>query len=206
MSLSPRDRCWSSGRSGGLLGGLTGNLGCPAWGTKLEPGLPSPEGSSEPVTGQRHPQPRCCPALFKNNLHGMQPASASPPGKGELAAPGCQYPPAPVLCTRGYFQSFRSSLAAFQVSIAVTGTASPSHPHLLPVTRGGRSQPALGKRGTGSRTGVPTHAWGTGKVPAPTATAARSHCREGWGCHRPRPGMGALVAPQETWSWGLAPS
>ena len=53
--------------------------------------------------GQRHPQPRCCPALFKNNLHGMQPASASPPGKGELAAPGCQYPPAPVLCTRGIF-------------------------------------------------------------------------------------------------------
>lgn len=77
--------------------------------------------------GQRCPQPCCHPALFKNNPHGTQPASASPPGKGELAAPGCQDP-------WGYFGSFRPSPAAFPVSIAVMGTASPSHPQLLPVS------------------------------------------------------------------------
>lgn len=36
---------------------------------------------------QRHPQPCCHPALFKDNPPGAHPASISPPGKGELATP-----------------------------------------------------------------------------------------------------------------------
>lgn len=187
-------------------GGANRQPGLLCLGLPSKPGLPNPEGSSEPITGQRHPQPCCRPALFMNNLHGTQPASTSLPSKGKLAALGCQDPPAPVVCTWGYFRSFQASLAAIQLSMAVKGTVSPLHPHLLPVTQGGRSQPALGKRRMGSRRGVPTHTQGTGKVPALMAAAAQSHCQEGRGCHRSPPAMGAPVAPQETWSWGLAPS
>lgn len=164
---------------------------CPAWKAARSP--------------SRHPQPCCHPALFKNNPCGTQPARVSPPGKGELAAPGCWDPSAPALCTWGYFGSFRSSPVTSQVSIAAMGPASPSHPHLLPVTRGGRSQPASGKVEQPERSRNPHVGRGEGASPdgccCPGATA-----ETGRGCHRSPPATGAPVAPQETWPWSPVPS
>lgn len=103
--------------------------------------------------GQQHPLSHCHPAFFKNHLyrtqptaHSPQPTSASPSGKGELAALENQDPPAPVLYTWAiiigvYFGSFWSKLTAFPVSITVMGTASPSHPQLLPVREEGCNLP-----------------------------------------------------------------
>lgn len=134
---------------------------------------------------QRHPQPCCHPALFKDNPHGAQLASVSPPGKGEFATPRVPGPTCSSSLHLGLFWELLVRLSALQGSITVTGMVGPLHPHLLPLTRGGRSQPALGTRGMGSWRGVLMHTQGTGKVPALMAAVAQSLCRKRWGCHRP---------------------
>lgn len=148
MNSSPQDQCGSSGRAGGLLGGLQASWAALPGAPSLDQACPAQRAAWSPSWGSSIPCPTA--TLPSSRIictgHSPQPTSASPSGKGELAALENQDPPAPVLYTWAiiigvYFGSFWSKLTAFPVSITVMGTASPSHPQLLPVREEGCNLP-----------------------------------------------------------------